>query len=158
MRTLWTALPLLLLLLNSCGTSVPEAPPAAKVAQRPKPADEARWFPKKDQVSMTLVDDHAMGKEFLPGGNVARYKKGNKEYDMFLVKSTDNQSAALLTFDYKQTLRDAKLIPHFGGYFGKDTDGREAFVFSKNAWFLGIVGLPEKEADAVAREFAGRLQ
>lgn len=106
---------------------------------------------------MTLVPEKMMGKAFLPGGNLARYKSTADEYEVFLVKAEDNQAAALLLLDYKKELAGAKLIPAFGGYFGKD-GGRNAFVFPKNAWLVGIVGLNERQADAVGREFAGRLQ
>ena len=50
----------------------------------------------------------------------------------------------------------AKLVPSFGGYFGQD-NGRPVFVFTKNAWIAGVVGLPEKQADTEARTLAGRL-
>ncbi len=106
---------------------------------------------------MELVPDHVLGKEYLPGGNVGKYKAGGKEYEMFLIKTGGSQDAALLVFDIKKDLKDSKLIPHFGGYFGQD-NGRGVFVFAKNAWLVGIAGLGEKDADAVAREFAARLQ
>ena len=48
------------------------------------------------------------------------------------------------------------MIAHFGGYFGND-GGKPAFLFAKNEWFCGVIGLPMADADARAREFAGRL-
>ncbi|MBL8214448.1 MAG: hypothetical protein JNK87_27245 [Bryobacterales bacterium] len=150
-----------LLVLAGCGDGGAPAPSETKAApqvkKNPPPKDEARWFPKKDQVSMELVPDHILGKDYLPGGNLGKYKAGGKEYEMFLIKTAGNQDAALLVFDIKKDLKDSKLIPHFGGYFGQD-NGRDVFVFAKNAWLVGIAGLGEKDADAVAREFAVRLQ
>lgn len=150
---------LTLLLSYGCGPESKPAVPQTEAAPKknPPPADHARWFPKKDQVSMTLVPGHVMGKDFLPGGNVARYQRGSQQYEMFLIAAPDTQTPALWTFDYKKQMPDAKLIPHFGGYFGKD-GGRHAFVFAKNKWLVGIVGLAEKDADLAARDFAGRLQ
>lgn len=148
----------ILLALAGCGDSPPPAETnTVPVKKNPPPKDEARWFPKKDQVSMELVPDHILGKDYLPGGNVGKYKAGAKEYEMFLIKTAGNQDAALLVFDIKKDLKDSKLVPHFGGYFGKD-NGRDVFVFAKNAWLVGIAGLGEKQADAVARDFAARLQ
>jgi hypothetical protein len=146
-----------LVVLCGCSENKPEAAAPPPKKQTPPPADQARWFPKKDQVAMELVPDHVLGKAFLPGGNVGKYKAGGKEYEMFLIKTGGNQDAALLVFDLKKELKDSKLIAHFGGYFGQD-NGREVFVFAKNAWLVGIVGLGEKQADAVARDFAVRLQ
>ena len=66
------------------------------------------------------------------------------------------EAAALLLFDYKKRMENPKLIPHFGGYYGKDGD-RMVFVFAKGSWVAGVAGLPEKDADLAARELAARL-
>ena len=102
------------------------------------------------------MDEHLLGHDFLPGGNIAHYKKGKQEYDLILIKSSDPSSAALLLLEYKHHLTDAKLIPHFGGYAGGD-GGKPVFVFTKGAWLCGVLGLPETDADLTAREFAARL-
>ena len=103
-----------------------------------------------------MVENHVLGKELLPGGNVARYKKGSKEYELFAVKTNSTSAAAVLLFDLKNTFASPKFIPHFGGFFGKDGD-TDTFIFAKGMWLAGVRGLPEAEADAVAREFAARL-
>ena len=59
-------------------------------------------------------------------------------------------------FEYKGQLAGAKFIAHFGGYAGKDGD-TEVFLFSKGNWLAGIRGLPQSEADLIARDFASRL-
>lgn len=92
----------------------------------------------------------------LPGGNIARYKRGAKEYELFVVKTSATSTAAVLLFDFKNTLASPRFIPHFGGFFGKDGD-TDTFIFAKGVWLAGVRGLPEAEADAVARQFAAGL-
>ncbi|MBS1828639.1 MAG: hypothetical protein JST93_25260 [Acidobacteria bacterium] len=141
-------------LLASCGPEEKSAAPAVKTAPAVKPADESRRFPKAELTETRVVDDHAMGKSFLPGGTVASYRKG--QYEMFLVKMADAQSSAIALLDWKKELADAKLIPAFGGYFGKD-GGRPVFVFTKGPWVAGVAGLNEKDADAKARLLASQI-
>lgn len=105
---------------------------------------------------MRLVEDHVLGKDFLPGGNVAEYKRKGKTYQQFLVHAKSAEAAALLMFDYKGHLRDAKYLPHMGGYFGAD-GAMPVYLFQKGAFLAGFTGLPEKEADPLARQFAARL-
>ena len=143
--------------LCACGG----APPAQQVQSVPaavpaKPADEQRRFPRANQTSMRLVEDHILGKDFLPGGNVAEYKRKGKTYQQFLVRVKSAEAAALLMFDYKGRLRDAKYLPHMGGYFGMD-NATPVYLFQKGAFLAGFVGLPEKDADPLARQFAARL-
>ncbi|MCX7602486.1 MAG: hypothetical protein N2036_00275 [Bryobacteraceae bacterium] len=146
-----------LLLLASCGGPAPEkkaaAPPPKK---RPAVADYTHRFPAADRIEAKVVEDHILGKDFLPGGNMARYRKGKQEYEMFLIRASVPEAAALMLIDYKKRLENPKIIAHFGGYYGKDGD-RMVFVFAKGPWFAGVVGLPEKEADLAARDLAARL-
>jgi hypothetical protein len=107
-----------------------------------KPVDESRRFPVTDRISIELVNDKLLGKDFLPGGNFAQYKHGGKTYQQFLVHGKSPEEAAVLLFDYKQTLRDAKFIAHMGGYFGFDGD-QPVYIFAKKSVLAGIVGLPE---------------
>ena len=156
MRPYWTIAALLAGL--ACGGSAPESPaPEAKVeAPKPKPPDESRRFPKDNQSAMELVDDHMLGKDFLPGGNLAAYEKDGKQYKLFLILMKDGAEASLKMFDLKQTLADAKFVASFGGYYGLDGE-TPWFVFAKNKHLAGVVGLPREEADLVAREFAARI-
>ncbi len=142
------------LLLTSCG-SQPKPEPVTK-AETPKPSDESARFATANLVETKVVDKELMGKPFMPGGTLARYKKGKKEYEMFVTKLPTATDAAILLPDWRKALSDSKLVPSFGGYFGMDA-GRPVFVFSKGAWIAGIAGLPEKEADAEARILAARL-
>ena len=121
-----------------------------------KPVDESRRFPVTDRISIELVNDKLLGKDFLPGGNLGQYKHGSKTFQQFLVHGKSPEDAAVLLFDYKQTLRDAKFIAHMGGYFGFDGD-QPVYIFAKKSVLAGIVGLPEKDADVVARQFAAHL-
>jgi hypothetical protein len=72
------------------------------------------------------------------------------------LKTSGNEAAALLVFEFKGKLKDAKLIPHFGGYYGLDGE-KKIFVFPKLAYLAGVVGLSEKDADGIARDFAARI-
>ena len=105
---------------------------------------------------MRLVDDHVLGKDFLPGGNVAEYRRKGKTYQQFLVHAKSAEAAALLLFDFKGHLRDAKFLPHMGGYFGMD-DTTPVYILQKGVFLAGFVGLSEKDADLLARQFAARL-
>jgi hypothetical protein len=149
----------LITLLGAC--SIPSNEPARKQAKKAaaplvKPKDESRRFPLKDRVKIEIVDNHILGKDFMPGGNLAEYKRGGTTYQQFLVETESPQVAALLLYEYKGVLPDAKYLAHMGAYFGKDGD-QPVLVFQKDKWLAGIVGLPQKDADLVARDFAARL-
>lgn len=148
----------LALLLAACGEApkqtgnpAPQGPPPAA-----KPADESRRFPLKDRTGTMIVQQKTLGHDFLPGGNVATYERGGKSYKLFVIRLPDSNRAGILLLDYKNNLKDPKFIASFGGYFGDD-GGKPVFVFSKNEWLLGVQGLNQNDADAAAREFAGRF-
>ncbi len=151
------AVALLFGLLLACGSAEP--PETASIEEpAPPPApprDESHRFPKEGLVK-TFVQDRPLGKEFLPPGNVAEYERNGKSYTLFLVSAGDPQAAALLEYDIKDRLTDAKFVASFGGHFGMDGD-IPWFVFPKESAVAGVVGLPQDEADAVARIFAGRM-
>src|SRR5713101_338735 len=112
-----------LTILCACGSTPPKEKPAAPAPMvTAKPADESRRFPLAGQISMRLVNDHVLDKDFLPGGNVAEYKQKGRTYQQFLVRSKTPEAAALLLFEHKGHLRDAKYLAHMGGYFGMDGD------------------------------------
>lgn len=143
-------------LLAACGGTAEKKPATAPVKKRAAVADETRHFPSEGRLEAKVVEDHVLGREFLPGGNVARYRRGKREFEMFLIRTSVPEAAALLLFDYKKRMENPKLIAHFGGYYGKDGD-QMVFVFAKGVWLAGVAGLPEKEADLAARELAVRL-
>ena len=142
-------------LLVACGPE-PKPADAPKKAEAPKPSDESFRFPKANLAGTQVVDDALMGKSFMPGGTLARYRKGKAEYEMFVARLPNANDAAFLLPDWRNALAGAKLVPSFGGYFGADA-GRPVFVFTKGPWIAGVVGLPEHEADAQARVLAGAL-
>jgi len=121
-----------------------------------QPADESRRLPLANRTKAEVIPKALLGKPFMPGGTLATYKKGAKEYRVFVTKLKDPTTAAILLLDWKKALQGAKLVPSFGGYFGTDA-GQPVFVFTKGPWMAGTVGLPEKEADAEARVLATRL-
>jgi hypothetical protein len=142
--------------LAGCSSAPKPAPAPAPVKQAVRPPDDTRRFPAQDQVECKVVTGPLYGHDFLAGGNIATYRKGRQQYELFLVRTASPTGAAILLLDYKKALKDPKLIAHFGGYFGHD-GARQAFVFTKTHWLCGVIGLPEAEADAVARTFAARL-
>jgi len=152
MRGYWLAAALVAL----CACNSPPPREAVTIALAPKPADEGRRFPMAGQVSMKLVEDQLLGKNFLPGGNLAEYRQKGKTYQQFLVRSSSPEAAAILLFDFKSHLQDAKYLAHMGGYFGMDGT-QPVYMFQKGPYLAGFVGLPEKEADPLARQFAARL-
>src|SRR2546428_9219542 len=82
MRTPFVLLAALAALLASCGSEPSPSPSVSvKKAEAPKPADESRRFPKANLVETKVVDKELLGKPFMPGGTLARYKKGNTEYE-----------------------------------------------------------------------------
>ena len=143
-------------LLSSCANEPPKIVEKPKAPPVPQPVDETRKFPKADLVRVTMVPKETLGKDFMPGGNLAEYKHGQQTYLLFLVKTFTPDSAAILLLDLKNHLQDAKFVPAFGGYYGSDA-GTPVFTFTKNAYLLGIVGLVQKDADPIARAFAGRV-
>ena len=139
-----------------CLAGCSDAPkPAAEAPKPPRPMDEARRFPMTNRVSADVVEAPVMGKAFLPAGNIAKYKDGKSEYELFLYRGTPGE-VGIKVLDYKNSLKDPKFIPHFGGYFGMDGE-KPVFVFSKGSYLAGIVGLPLEKADALARDFAARI-
>ena len=157
MRTAFFLSVPLALLLAGCGSEPkPAAAPAPVKKAVIKPLDERHRFPRDNQVKTEVADEHALGKDYLPGGNIAHYQKGKQSWDLLLIRASDASASALLLLDYKKKLDGAEVLPSFGGFYGKDGD-KPTFIFAKNAWLCGVIGLPKAEADAVAREFAARL-
>ena len=113
-------------------------------------------MPLDNRVSTAVVDDHILGRPWLPGGTLGHYKKGAKEWDLILAKADSPATAAGWLLDYKRELEGSKVVPSFGGFFGSDK-GRPAFVFTKGPWFAVVIGLSEADADAAARPFALRI-
>ena len=113
-------------------------------------------FPAEGRLEVTQTPDPLYGKPFLTGGNIAKYKRGDKQFELFLIKASNPSAPASMMFEYKSALPGAKFVAHFGGYAGKDGD-TEVFLFTKDVWLAGIRGLPRADADLIARDFAARL-
>lgn len=154
MRRWWLA-PVCAFLAACGGAPGPPAPQPAPAAQ-PKPVDETRRFPLADRVGIELMEGKLLGKDFLPGGNLAQYRRKGKTYQQFLIHAKSPEAAALLLFDFNTHLRDSKYLAHMGGYFGMDGE-KPVYIFQKGVFLAGFIGLPEKEADPLARQFAARL-
>src|SRR5579884_901488 len=104
--------------LASCSAPPKPAEQPAQATQPPKPPDDSRRFPKPNLVDTSVVDNHIWDQTFMPGGTVARYKKGKTEYGMMVAKLASPTDAAILLLDCKKAMADAVLVPSFGGYYG----------------------------------------
>jgi len=140
-------------LLGGCGAPSPEAQPKVEAPKPKPPEDESRRFPGDGRIEVEIVEDQLLGKDYLPGGNLASYDREGKQYQQFLIRS--DQALDLLSA-VKGQLADRKFVAAFGGYYGQ-IDGEGWFVFIKNDYLLGIVGLEQAEADLIARDFAARI-
>ncbi len=115
--------------------------------------DYANLFPTDGLLRMDRVPAHLLEKPFMPGGNLATYQRG---YQIGLGKMQDASTAAFLLLDWKKVLGNATYLAHMGGYFGTDS-ARPLYVFTKGPWIAVIAGLPESQADPVARTLAAHL-
>ncbi len=142
--------------LAACSPSASPPESAPKQSQPSPPPDLTALFPPKDRVDVRVVTGHVLDKDVLPGGNVASYESGKRTWQLFLVQEKSAEAAAILLLNYKTTLTDPKYVGSFGAYYGIDA-GKPVFVLQKGSYLAGIVGLTDKQADPVAREFAARL-
>lgn len=139
-----------------CSNPAPQVKSVAPAEVTEPPPDQSQHFQQTGLVKMERIPDHLLGKKFMPGGNLATYKRGKVEYQQFLGKMSDADHAAFLLLDWNKELKGSKYLAHMGGYAGMDGD-RPVYVFTKGAWIAGIAGLPQEQADIVARQFAARL-
>jgi hypothetical protein len=147
----------LAVIATSCSSAPAPQPKEQKVASAHKPPkDLPGKFPSEGQTGMQLVPDHLLGKEFMPGGNLADYKTAPGTYQIFLLQAPDAQAAAFLLLDWKSAMPDATYLAHMGGYFGHD-QGKALYIFAKGPYLAGIVGLAQEKADLEARKFAAHL-
>lgn len=153
---------LAVLFLAGCGS----APPEKKAASAPQPVLAPVPAPVKDsralllaenQKSASIVPDHLLGKKELPGGTLGEYAAGGTAYQLFIIETPSAQDAAIMLLDLKGTLQDPAYIAYMGGYSGTDA-GKPVYAFAKLKYLAGVVGLPEKKADPIARELAARLR
>lgn len=150
--------------LVSCGPAPKESADAGKAAapavqpapQKPKAVDSSRYLSREGQLSARMVEDQLLGIAALPGGNLATYKKGGKQFEQFLLKAPNVALGAVYLTEIKGAMANPKFVASFGGYFG-DLNGKPAFVFTKNEYVTGFVGLSREEADAEGRLAAARI-
>jgi len=141
--------------LVSCSDTPKAAEPKA-VKKAARPTDETRRFPMDGRENVEIIEDHILGMDFLPGGNLATYKIGGKTWREFVIKAESPDQTALLVGACKDHMKDPKFLAHMGGYAG--SDGQQIlYVFPKGRWVAGVVGLPVAEADPYARMLAQRL-
>jgi len=150
------ALAVLLFSSGACSNPALEVKTAPPADATDPPPDQSQHFPQTGLIKMERVPDHLLDKKFMPGGNLASYKRGKLEYQQFLGTMADADHAAFLLLDWNKELKGSKYLAHMGGYAGMD-GGRPLYVFTKGAWIAGVAGLPQDQADIVARQFAARL-
>jgi hypothetical protein len=157
MPSLRVLLPLAALVFTACSTAPP--PPKQAPERKPavKPADETHLFPQKDLVDSKVVSDPLLGFKFLPGGSIASYKSGKREWRAFIVKAASGERAAIWLLDLRNALKNAKFVAAYGGYYGAMDDGTPVFAFVKGSRLAGLAGLGEKDFDPPARDLAAHL-
>jgi hypothetical protein len=116
-------------------------------------AGDFRFFPLTGQLAIKEVPNHIFNNPAFPPGVLADYKG----YQLFLIRTASNQKAAFLLLDYKKTLRAPRYLANMGGFFGVDSTDRPHYVFAKGPFLAGVIGLPQEQADPIARQFAGRI-
>lgn len=131
-------------------------PAAAPAAPKPKAVDSSRYLARDGQLRAQLVEDQLLGIAALPGGNLATYQKGGKQFEQFLLKAPSVALGAVYLTEIKGAMANPKFVASFGGYFG-ELNGKPAFVFTKNEYVTGFVGLSREEADAEGRLAAARI-
>jgi hypothetical protein len=112
-----------------------------------------RCFPLTGRTAIKEVPNHLFNNSALPPGILADYDG----YQLFLIRTANNQRAAFTLMDYKKLLQGPKYLPNMGGYFGADSTHRPNYVFAKGPFVAGVIGLDEAKADPIARTFAGRI-
>ena len=98
-----------------------------------------------------------LGDPKLPGGTIGSYVVKGAKYRLFIVRAETSQGAALLLLNMKNAMPDAAYVAHMGGYSGT-YNGAPLYAFAKLQFLAGVVGLPNSEADTVARQLASRLR
>jgi hypothetical protein len=112
-----------------------------------------RCFPLTGRTSIKEVPNHLFSNPALPPGILADYDG----YQLFLIRTANNQKAAFTLMDYNKLLQAPKYLPNMGGYYGTDSSRRPNYVFAKGPFVAGVLGLEEAKADPIARSFAGRI-
>ena len=155
-----TAAPLAVLLLAGlvgCSSAPEPAATPAKAAVAPQPPkDHTSLFSDAGKVGTKLVADHILDLKVLPGGSWAEYDVKGKKYQMFIIDTESTEAAAFMLPDVKAQMTNPQYIPWMGGYFGMLGD-TQVFCFSKTHYVAGVVGLPEDQADPLARTLAAQL-
>lgn len=146
--------------LLGCGpaseTGQPTAAPAAAKPRHPQQEDLSRFMPREHRLQAALTEGNLFGKDTLPQATLGDYKKGAQTYQQFLFKAQNTGMAAVYLGHLKDAMTEAKFVAGFGGYFGQ-VDGKPVFVFVKNEYVSGLVGLSREDADAEGRLVAARI-
>lgn len=142
-----------------CGSS-PEKAEAPAPAAKTEPApvkDHTSLFPDEGKTGARVVPDHLLDLKALPGGSIAEYDVKGKKYQMFIIDTDTNQSAAFMMLDMKAAMApNPDYLAHMGGYAGTYQD-KPLYTFAKTHYVAGIYGLPKDQADPIAIRLAAQL-
>jgi hypothetical protein len=159
MKTALTGVALLALVGCSSAPETPATPPpAAKTEPAPVP-NHTSLFDDAGKISASVVPDHILGMQTLPGGSFAEYGVKGTKYQEFIVDTSSNSQAADELVDMKHEMAKdpaPEYLPHIGGYFGT-YQGKPLYVFAKLHYLAGVVGLPQDKADPLAIKLAANL-
>ncbi|MCU0226894.1 MAG: hypothetical protein MUF01_04580 [Bryobacterales bacterium] len=151
---------LLLAGMLACGpggeTARQDVAPVTAKPKHPQQQDLSRFMPREHRLQAALSEGNLFNKETLPQATLAEYRKGSKTYQQFLFKAQNTGMAAVYLGHVKDAMTEAKFVAGFGGYFGQ-VDGKPVFVFVKNEYVTGLVGLSRDDADAEGRLVAVRI-
>src|SRR6185437_1042417 len=147
-----------LLALAGC-SSAPETPPTPAPTAKTEPApvkNHTSLFDDAGKINATVVPDHILGMQTLPGGSYAEYDLKGVKYQEFIVDTDSNSQAADELVDMKHEMAKdpaPEYLSHIGGYFGT-YQGKPLYVYAKLHYLAGVVGLPEDKADPLAIKLA----
>lgn len=113
-------------------------------------------MPSYGRISSSLVADPLLGVAQFPGGTVAEYKKGGKSFQQILFKAPNLPMTAAYLGYGKDAMTQPKFVASFGGYYG-EIHGKPVFLFVKNEYVAGLVGLSLQDADAEGRIAAASI-
>jgi hypothetical protein len=113
-------------------------------------------LPTENMLEVNVSKGNLLGKAFMPAGTLARYRRGNQAYEIFIAEMATETDSAIVLAHWDQALKNPKVVKSLDAYYGTD-EGRPIYVFAKGRWVAGITGLTENEADQQARALASRL-
>ena len=111
-------------------------------------ADDARYFPAKDRVTVQPIADHILGPTLPPGGTLAYYHGAKKNYELILIHLPTPEKAAFFLLDVKKAMTNPKYLPNLGG-FQSFKDSEPFYAFAKGPYLAAVINLDPDAADPI---------